>query len=70
MKLGSFTISRQKRVKLSVAQEVTAFINSPEMTAIAAKMARSEVKNYMAEVAEAAGVPYEGPVKFMEKLNG
>lgn len=36
--------------------------------AIVAKMARSEVKNYMAELAEAAEVPFDDPVSCLRNV--
>jgi len=42
---------------------------SPAARAVVAKAARSEVKNYMAEVAEQAGVPFGGPAEFVRRVH-
>jgi len=38
---------------------------SPAARAIVAKVARSELKNYLAAMAEASGVPFGDPVDFL-----
>lgn len=41
---------------------------SPAARAVVAKVARSEVKNFMAEVAEEAGIPFESAAAFLGRV--
>lgn len=43
--------------------------DDPQVRSIAARMARSEVKNYLALLAEAAEVPFHSSVEFIRDLN-
>jgi hypothetical protein len=40
----------------------------PAFRALVAKIARAEVKNYLAEIAEQAELPFCGPVEFIREL--
>ena len=40
----------------------------PAFSALVAKMARAEVKNYLAELCEQAEVPFTNPVEFVRDL--
>lgn len=42
--------------------------DDPQVQIIAARMARAEVKNYLAELCEQAEVPFTGPVEFVRDL--
>jgi hypothetical protein len=55
-----------------VAVNVTAakYVADPDGgRAVIAKMARSEVKNYLAELAEAAELPFGDPVEFLRAIH-
>lgn len=44
--------------------------DDPNIRQIAASMARSEVKNYLAQLAEDAELPFRSPVGFIQDLSG
>lgn len=43
--------------------------DDPAVRQIVASMARSEVKNYLAQIAEAAELPFRSSVEFIQHLN-
>lgn len=43
--------------------------DDPKISQIAASMARSEVKNYLAQIAEAAELPFRSSVEFIQEIN-
>jgi len=52
---------------------LNAHIRNPEPgygREVIAKMARSEVKNYLADLAEQAEVPFDDPVSFLRNIAG
>lgn len=74
MKIGFFEIHRLRKHPVSGRQELPWDVLlqdlSPAAQAVIAKMARSEVKNYMAELAEKADLPFSNPVAFLLALRG
>jgi hypothetical protein len=72
--LGIFEVHRLRRHPVSDKRELPWDVLqqdlSPSALAVVAKMARSEVKNYMAELAEDAGVPFGSPAVFLRLIQG
>ena len=72
MRLLAWEVHRLRRHPVSGKRELPWDILqqnlSPAARAIVAKAARSEVKNYLAQLAEAAEMPYTGPEGFIEAL--
>lgn len=72
MKLLAWEVRRLRRHPESGKRELPWDILqqdlSPAARAIVAKVARSEVKNYIAQLAEVAEMPYTGPEGFIEAL--
>lgn len=66
MKIGRFVISRIRKTPAGLDiypwQALTEDRVSPELRQIVAKVARSEVKSFLQEQAEAAGTPSAGCV--------
>lgn len=73
MRIGIFEVHRLRRHPQSGRRELPwdklRQDLSPAASAIVAKVARSEVKNYLAELAEQAEVPFTGPVEFIRGLH-
>jgi len=44
------------------------YLRSQEVSESVARMARSEVKNYLAELAEEIGEPYHGAAEFLKHM--
>lgn len=70
MRIGSFEIKRQRRVKKTVKELATEYLASQEAREIVARMARSEVKNYLAELAEGAEMPFGDGASFLAYVRG
>lgn len=70
MKIGNLYITwRTSRKRLDDQAAVLSFLaHHPEARAITAKMARSEVKNYLADLAEQAEVPFGDPAGFLRAI--
>jgi hypothetical protein len=65
VKIGNVAITRQRKVKKTIAEQVGAHLVTQDVRDIIARMARSEVKNYMAELAEAAELPFGDAAVFL-----
>ena len=65
MKIGSFVIRRERKVRATIADKVSAHIGGDQVREAIARMARSEVKNYLAELAEAAEIAFVNPAHFL-----
>jgi hypothetical protein len=67
VKIGNLYLDwRTPRDQYDARQAVLAYLRSdPEARGLAAKMARSEVKNYLAELAEQADIPFASAVEFL-----
>lgn len=68
MRIGSFEIVRKRKVRKTIEEKVGDYIGTEEVRALVAKIARSEVKNYMAWLAEEAEMPWTGPVDWLGKV--
>lgn len=73
MRIGIFEIHRLRTHPVSGRRELpwdSLFQNlSPVAVAVIARVARSEVKNYLAEVAEQAELPYPGAADFVHQVH-
>lgn len=70
MKIGpvhvTWQTSRQERI---LAHQIRRFLAVDETgRQVVARMARSEVKNALAEIAEEAGVPFGDPAEFVKQV--
>lgn len=66
MRVGALHLNwKRSQPELLARQETLAFLRSQEAREGIARLARSEVKNYLAELAEEAGVPYGDAVTFV-----
>jgi len=63
VKIGNLHITRR------VNSTVRAYLLSPPGRELVAKMARAEVKNYLAELAEQADMPFDNAEAFLRKMN-
>lgn len=70
MRIAGFEVRRSRRVKLTIEQKVVQHLATQEVRELIARMARSEVKNYMAECAELAGLPFSTPAAFLAYIRG
>ena len=62
MKLGNLHITwRTSQKRLEDKVYLMEFLRSEEVRFAVARVARGEIKNYLAEVAESASVPFNGP---------
>lgn len=72
MKIGVFEVHRLRRHPVSGRRELPWDVLlqdlSPAAAAVVARLARSEVKNYLAEIAEQAEVPFPGPSDFVHQV--
>lgn len=72
--LGIFEVHRLHRHPVSGKWELPWGVLqqdlSPVARAVVAKIARSEVKNYLAELAEQADIPFISPLGFVTALQG
>lgn len=68
MKIGAFEMYWHPGKSTLRDMTIWHLRNDPEVKKIAAQMARSEVKNYLAEIAERAELPFSGPVQFIRDL--
>lgn len=68
MKIGSFTFTRQRRVRLTVQQLTDAYLQSAPGRIRVGRIARGEVKNYLAELAEETEMPFGSPAAFLQGL--
>ena len=70
MKLGPLHVTWQTSQKQRDGQAaVLSYLAShPEARAITAKMARSEVKNYLADLCEQAEIPFGDPAQFLRNI--
>lgn len=68
MKLGSITISKQKRTRRTISQQVSDHLASAEVRELLARMIRSEVKNHLAELAEEAEMPFPSAAGFLRGI--
>lgn len=57
MKIGNVYVTRQETL-----------LHDPEYRKIIAKIARAEVKNYLAELAESAEMPFPSPEGYLRNL--
>lgn len=73
MRIGIFEVHRLRRHPASGRRELPWDMLlqdlSPAASAIIARVARGEVKDYLAEIAEQAGVPFSGPAEFVRGLH-
>lgn len=73
MRIGPIEIHRLRRHPESGRRELPWDILrqdlSPAAAAIVARVARGEVKNYLAEIAEQAGVPFGAPADFVHQVH-
>jgi hypothetical protein len=67
MKIGSLHLAWLPARQV-IEQETRDYLAGPEVQRAVARMARSEVKNYMAELAEQAEVPFPSPAGFLRAL--
>jgi len=66
MRLGNFYITRETtNWQDRVSEHALHWFLSPRGQQVVARMARAEVKNYLAEIAEEAGMPFTGPEEFL-----
>lgn len=64
-------IANTTEMRANVQQQVRAFLGHPDHgRLIMARMARSEVKNYLAELAEEANMPFRSPGAFLGEVKG
>lgn len=68
MKLGSVTITRKQKVKKTIERQVDEHLVSQDVREIIARMARSEVKNYLAQLAEENDLPFSDPAAFLAQV--
>ena len=61
MKIAGIAITRQRKIKRTIEDRVNEHLVTQDVRKIIARMARSEVKNYLADLAERAEVPFDGP---------
>ena len=66
MKLGPVEVFFRRRPVVEAAARN--YLLGPEVSALIAKMARSEVKNYLAELAEKAEMPFHGADGFLRDI--
>jgi hypothetical protein len=59
VRIGNLYVGRD------VDRAARAYLLSPPGRELVARMARSEVKSFLAEIAEEAGVPFTGPEEFL-----
>lgn len=59
MKIGNIYVTREETL-----------LHHPAYREIINRMARSEVKNYLAELAEQAGLPFPGAAEFLASAAG
>lgn len=74
MRIGIFEVHRLRRHPQSGRRELPWDVLrqdlSPAASAIVARVARSEVKNYLAGLAEQAEIPFISPLGFVTALQG
>lgn len=68
MKFGPIEVYYNPSKTSIIVDAVREYLRSEEVSRAVYRMARSEVKNYMAEVCEAADVPFEGPEKLVHTI--
>lgn len=68
MRIGSFEIKTQRLVRKTIAEQVSEHLASQEVREIVARMARSEVKNYLALLAEENDLPFSDPAAFLAQV--
>jgi hypothetical protein len=69
VKIAGFEVRRNKRIRLTIEQKVSQHVASQDVRHLVARMARSEVKNYLGELAEQSGIPYDTPVQVIRELH-
>jgi hypothetical protein len=64
-------VSQTRASQLAIRERLGEFLGQPHGRALVGKVARSEVKDYLAELAEEADMPFPGPMGFLAnvKLN-
>lgn len=68
MRIGALHITRLTEPRAAILrQEIRDYITSEHVWNAISRIARGEVKNYLAEIAEEAGVPYNNPADFMRE---
>jgi hypothetical protein len=66
VRIGSIYITRRTlQERIQTAQVVRDWLLSVEGRELVARMARSEVKSFLAAIAEEAGMPFTGPEEFL-----
>lgn len=66
MKFAGISITRQRKIKRTIEQQVGDFLNNdPRVMQCVARMARSEVKSYLGELAEGVEMPFSDPASFL-----
>jgi hypothetical protein len=68
MKIGPFEFYWNPGPDTVTARVRGYLASAPEVQRAIARMARSEVKNYLAELAEQAEVPFAGPAAFVRGI--
>ena len=67
MKLGRVEVFFNRKATVEAAARD--YLRGPEVSESVARMARSEVKNYLAELAEKAEMPFRGAAEFLNDVN-
>ena len=72
MKLGIFEVHRLRKNKATGKRELPwddlMHDLAPAAYGVVAKVARGEVKNYLAAIAEEMGVPFSDPAQFLSSI--
>jgi hypothetical protein len=61
-------IARSDSARTATEQHAANFLATPDVKGTVARMARSEVKNYLAELAEEAEIPFANPAGFLRAV--
>jgi hypothetical protein len=69
MKVGALEINWHPGTSTLRSTVLQHMRDDPQVRIIAAQMARSEVKNYLAQIAEAAELPFRSSVEFIQEIN-
>jgi hypothetical protein len=68
MRIGALHITVMTEPhKAILRQEIRDYITSEPVWNAISRIARGEVKNYLAEIAEEAEIPYTSPIDFMRE---
>src|SRR5579872_939592 len=68
MRFGNIEIVRKKKERKTIEQKVGEHLLSQDVRDIIARMGRSEVKNYLGDLAEEAELPFVSPSRFLGQI--